>query len=288
MPTKVEKDAYTGTDTTGHEWDGIKELNTPLPRWWLYVFYACIIWSVGIWVLYPALPTLSGYTAGMLGEQRRVELQQEIAAARDRQGDILARMDEAGLEEIVNDQALLSFATHGGEAAFADNCVACHGLGGAGLPGGYPVLADDDWLWGGTLDAIHETLLVGIRHDSDDTRFSEMPAYRGVLEPDQIGAVTNYVLSLSGSNESDDGLEDGAEIFAEQCAACHGDNGDGDPDQGAPRLNDQIWLYGGTAEQVTAQINRPQHGVMPGWTERLDPTTIKMLTVYVHGLGGGQ
>ncbi len=288
MPTKVEKDVYSGTETTGHEWDGIKELNTPLPRWWLYVFYACVAWSVVIMVLYPAIPTLTGYTAGVFQEQRRVELEQEMAAARERQGEYLVRMENAELEEIVQDQELLAFANRGGEAAFADNCVPCHALGGAGLPGGYPVLADDDWLWGGTLEDIHTTLLYGIRHTSDDTRYSEMPVYRDVLEREEIAAVTEHVLSLSGQEHDADAAATGSEIFAEQCSSCHGENGEGDPDQGAPRLNDQIWLYGGSREEITAQIGRPQQGVMPGWIDRLDPTTIKMLTVYTHGLGGGQ
>jgi len=288
MPTKVEKDVYSGVDTTGHEWDGIKELNNPLPRWWLYVMYATIIWSVVIMVLYPAIPGLTGYTAGIFREQRRVELEQEMAAARERQGAFLTRMENAELEEIVQDQELLAFASRGGEAAFADNCAACHALGGAGLPGGYPVLADDDWIWGGTLEDIHTMLLYGIRHVSDDTRFSEMPVYRGVLESEQIAAVTEYVLSLSGQEHDAEVAEGGAEIYAENCAACHGDTGDGDPDQGAPRLNDQIWLYGGTRAEIAAQISQPQQGVMPGWIDRLEPATIKMLTVYVHGLGGGQ
>jgi len=288
MPTKVEKDVYSGTDTTGHEWDGIKELNTPLPRWWLYVFYACIAWSVVIMVLYPAIPSLTGYTAGVFREQRRVQLEQEMAAARERQGEVLTRMESAELEEIVQDQALLAFANRGGEAAFADNCAACHALGGAGLPGGYPVLADDDWLWGGTLDDIHTTLLYGIRYVSDDTRISEMPAFRGVLEREDVAAVTEHVLSLSGQEHEADLAATGSEIYAENCSACHGDNGEGDPDQGAPNLSDQIWLYGGSREEITAQIGQPKHGVMPGWIDRLEPATIKMLAVYVHGLGGGQ
>jgi cytochrome c oxidase cbb3-type subunit 3 len=289
MPTKVEKDAVTGRETTGHEWDGIKELNTPLPKWWLYVMYATIVWSVIYWVLYPSWPGISGYFGGLLGENQRTQLDQRMAAAQAGQAQFFERIAAASPAEISQDPELLNFALVGGGAAFADNCAPCHGLGGAGQ-GYYPSLADDAWIWGGTLDDIHTTIQYGIRNGRDDARFNEMPRY-GVdqmLDRQQINDVAEYVLSLSGGAEDEAAVERGATIFAEQCAACHGENGEGMAELGAPALNDQIWLYGGTKEAVVQQIHRPQHGVMPAWAGRLDPETIKALTVYVHSLGGGQ
>ena len=191
MPTKVEKDAITGQETTGHEWDGIKELNTPLPKWWVYVFYACIIWSVLWWLLYPTWPGISGYTGGIIGSNQRVELAERMAAAAADQAQYLDRVAAASMEEISQDQELLPFALAGGGAAFADNCAPCHGLGGGGQ-GFYPSLADDSWIWGGTLDDIHTTLLYGIRGDHEETRINDMPAYGAdqILSREEIAALT--------------------------------------------------------------------------------------------------
>ena len=288
MPTKIEKDAVSGQETTGHEWDGIKELNTPLPRWWLYTFYACVAFSMFYVILYPAIPGFSSHTTGVLGYNSRLDLEDNLAKARDRQAEYWDAIAAAELSEIPGDPDRLTFALTGGAAAFADNCAPCHGQGGAGRPGGYPVLADDAWIWGGTLDDIHTTLLHGIRNGDEDARESEMPAYGDILEPEQIEAVADYVLSLSGSEHDSTAAEAGQEIFAENCAACHGENGEGIRELGGPRLNDQVWLYGGSRDQVINQIRQPKLGVMPGWKERLDPSTIKMLTVYVHSLGGGE
>jgi len=287
MPTKIEKDEYSGTDTTGHEWDGIKELNTPLPRWWLYVFYATILFALLYWVATPAIPFGTGYTKGVFGLQRREQLQEDIDRARARQQVFIEAIEASSIEEIVADADLLTFAVAGGGSAFADNCAGCHALGGAGQAN-YPTLADDDWLWGGTLEDIHTTLLYGIRWEADDTRFSEMPAFNEILERDQIDDMVQYVLSLSDSEHDADAAGRATETFSEQCSSCHGEEGQGDQEQGAPRLSDQIWLYGSQPAEIAAQISRPQHGVMPGWEGRLDDSTIKMLTVYTHALGGGQ
>jgi cytochrome c oxidase cbb3-type subunit 3 len=289
MPTKVEKDAITGQDTTGHEWDGIKELNTPLPKWWVYTFYACIAFSVVWWVLYPSWPWFNGYLGGVLGSNQRLELDQRMAEARAGQAQYLDRIEAASAEEIIADPELLSFAVAGGQAAFADNCAPCHALGGAGQ-GIYPTLADDDWIWGGTLDDIHYTINYGIRNEHEDSRVNEMPGYGrdGILSNEEIGAVTNYVLSLSGRDHDAASAGDGAVIFEEQCAACHGEQGEGIQELGAPNLSDQIWLYGASPAEITQQIHAPQLGVMPPWIGRLDEETIKILTVYVHTLGGGR
>ncbi len=289
MPTKVEKDEITGQHTTGHEWDGIKELNTPLPKWWLYVMYATIVWSVIWWFLYPSWPGVTGYFHGLLGANQRLELDQRMAQANLRQAEYLKRIGQASLQQISQDPDLLNFALAGGAAAFATNCAPCHGLGGAGQ-GVYPNLADDSWLWGGTLDAIHQTITYGIRNGNDNARTSEMPAFGAdqLLTREQINDVAEYVLSLSGRADDAEAAKRGAAVFAEQCAACHGDDGKGNQELGAPNLTDQIWLYGGTKADIVAQIFRPRMGVMPVWSERLDPDTIKILTVYVHSLGGGQ
>lgn len=289
MPTKLEKDEITGKATTGHEWDGIQELDTPLPKWWVYVFYACIVASVIVFILYPAIPGITGYTKGVLGNTARQSLSEELVKARAAQAKYLDRIKTASLEEINKDKDLKDFAVAGGKAAFADNCVPCHGQGGAGQKG-YPSLADDVWLWGGTLKDIEKTLLVGIRFSNESTRTSQMPRYGvdGVLNDQQLDDVTEYVLSLTNRAKNKEAVERGAKIYAEQCAACHGKQGEGDQTQGSPALNDQIWLYGGTPAQIRAQINDPQMGVMPAWDGRLDRTTIKMLTIYVHSLGGGK
>ena len=289
MPTKIEKDSVTGTETTGHEWDGIKELNTPLPKWWLYVMYATIVWSIGYYILFPSIPYWTGYFEGVLGYSSRAEVEEKLDAAAERQSEYLTVMRDASPQEILEDPQLLNFALSGGQAAFADNCAPCHAPGGAGRPG-YPVLADDAWIWGGTMDEIQYTLLHGIRWDEDsETRFSEMPAFgQGILDREQIAQVANFVLSLSGEAPDPEAAEAGAEIFAANCTSCHGENGTGDPEFGAPNLADQVWLYGGTETDIRQQVTDPRHGVMPAWGERLDPETIKMLVVYVHSLGGGE
>jgi cytochrome c oxidase cbb3-type subunit 3 len=289
MPTKVEKDAITGVDTTGHEWDGIKELNKPLPKWWLYVLYATILWSGVWWVLYPSWPGVSGYFGGILGYDQREAFAERVGEAGAQRAAFLERLQGAGLADIASDPELMSIAYSGGEAAFADNCAPCHGLGGAGQ-GFYPTLADDAWIWGGSLDAIHQTILYGVRSGHPDARLNEMPAFGalGMLTREQVSDVAEYVLQISGQEHDEAAAQRGGAIFAEQCAACHGESGEGSQDLGAPDLSDQLWLYGGTKRDIVQQIHAPRHGVMPAWTGRLDPETIKSLAIYVHALGGGQ
>ncbi len=292
MPTKTEKDLYSGQATTGHEWDGIEELDTPLPRWWLWVFYATIAWSVVYFVLYPAIPGLTGYTKGVLGYSSRVEVGQKIAAARAAQGTFLEGIRTASLADIRRDDRLLRFALAGGKAAFADNCAPCHGVGGTGNPGGYPSLADDDWLWGGSLEDIHRSILYGVRNEHDDSRTSEMPAFGGdedaTLTPAQIADVAAFVLTLARRPADAEAAARGAPLYRENCADCHGAAGEGSREQGAPRLNDAIWLRAGSKDAIAAQIAKPTMGVMPAWHRRLDAGTLKMLAVYVHALGGGE
>lgn len=279
-------DSITGTETTGHEWDGIRELNTPLPKWWLWTFYATIVWAIGFYVLYPSWPWLSGYTSGVLGYSSRAQFAEQMDEVKASRAVWVDRFTELEVTEIAQDPELLQFAMAGGRVIFAENCAPCHGSSGAGAPA-YPVLVDDDWLWGGTLDDIHTTVMFGVRGDSDEARYSEMPAFGvdGLLEPEQISAVADHVLSLSGAGPA---TEEGRMIFEEQCVACHGEDAKGIADIGAPNLTDEIWLYGGTRDAVVAQITKPRHGVMPPMGERLDDAEVKQVTIYVHSLGGGQ
>lgn len=289
MPTKIEKDAVSGQDTTGHEWDGIKELNTPLPKWWLYVFYATIAFSAVWVVLYPALP-LRGAT-GLTGWTARGAIESEMAEHARQQGPMLAGLRQATPQQIMADPEMRGFALAGGRVAFANNCAGCHGAGGQGAPGGFPSLADDDWIWGGKLDDIRLTIQHGIRNtESDAARSSMMPRFLadGLLKQAQVNDVAEHVLSLSGRATDQAAATRGAAIYAENCASCHGDKGLGNREFGAPNLADQVWLYGGDKASVVRSIAYARAGVMPSWGERLDPAVINMLTVYVHSLGGGE
>lgn len=278
-------DETSGIETTGHEWDGIRELDNPMPRWWLWTFYATIAWALAYTVAYPAWPMISSATSGFLGYSSRADLRTELGAVEEGKAGYIGRIAELPVEDILADDALRQFATSAGAAAFRVNCVQCHGSGASGSPG-YPNLNDDEWLWGGTPENIRVSIAHGVRFAGDgETRFSQMPAFADMLDRQQVSAVTAHVLALSGEG---DGSEPGAQIFADNCASCHGEAGKGDPELGAPDLTDAIWLYGSSAEAIAAQIRAPQHGVMPAWAERLGDTTVKELTVYVHSLGGGQ
>ncbi len=279
----------TGKSTTGHEWDGIQELNTPLPKWWLTVLYACIAFAVLWWILYPAIPFIHGYSRGLLGYNSHQVYEQQATAAVEGQKVWLDKIAAASTDQINANPELLNFALSGGKALFNENCAACHAPGGAGRPN-FPVLADDDWLWGGSLAAIEQTVRHGIRSADPDTRSTLMPNFGidGILKPDQIADVADFVASLSGGKTDPAAVERGAKVFADNCVACHGDGGKGNPELGAPNLTDQIWLHGGDMPAIVAQITKPRQGVMPAWQGRLSDSQIKMLTVYVHALGGGQ
>lgn len=289
---KNEVDAVTGVATTGHEWDGIRELNNPLPRWWLWTFYVCIVWSVLYWVAYPAWPLVSSYTYGVLGWKSRDAVQVQLADLRAQRAVFADKLAAASLEQIEANPELLSFARAQGRAAFGDNCAPCHGSGAAGSRG-YPNLNDDDWLWGGSLEQVQQTILHGIRSTDAEAHVGDMLAFGrdGVLQRPEIVAVADYVRSLSNlpvpAGVTPD-LAQGKEVFAANCAACHGDEGKGNPELGAPNLTDGIWLYGSDRDSVIASITNGRAGIMPAWSSRLDGGTIKALTVYVHSLGGGQ
>jgi cytochrome c oxidase cbb3-type subunit 3 len=285
-----EIDHVTGVETTGHVWDGdLKELNKPLPKWWLYVLYATIIWSIGYWILYPAWPTLHGYTKGILDYSPRAEVAEELAAAKAKQAKYLDEIAAKSLGEIATDQELLPFVMAGGAAVFGDNCGPCHGKGGGGAVG-YPNLNDDDWLWGGKLEDVEQSILYGIRSDHPETRDMAMPRFGidEMLKPAEIADATQYILSFSDKATDAVAAEKGKSLYADNCAACHGEDGKGNIELGAPNLTDNIWLFGSAPAEIAETIRTGRGGVMPHWTGRLDPATIKMLAVYVHSLGGGK
>ncbi|MER8754011.1 cytochrome-c oxidase, cbb3-type subunit III [Mesorhizobium sp. M1050] len=281
-------DEISGVSTTGHEWDGIRELNNPLPRWWVITFYITIVWAIGYTVAYPAWPLLHSATKGVLGYSSRNEVKNELSAAEAAKGKYVAEIESKSVSEIAADDTLREFAVAAGGAAFRVNCVQCHGSGAQGSKG-FPNLNDDDWLWGGKADQIQQTVTHGIRFASDpDTRLSEMPAFGDIITADQIKQVSAYVASLSETVGDQSMLAPGAKVFAENCVACHGDNAKGNKELGAPDLTDAIWLYGSGEAAIAAQVTTPKQGVMPAWGARLGETRVKELAVYVHSLGGGE
>lgn len=289
MADHTDIDAHSGTATTGHAWDGIKELNTPLPRWWIWIFYATIVWSVGYWVVYPAWPLIASHTSGLFGYSSRADVATQMAALQKLRGEQGARLQTASLEEIEKTPALLAHARAQGKAAFGDNCAPCHGTGASGAKG-YPNLNDDDWLWGGKLADIHKSIEFGIRSGHADARDSTMPAFGrdNVLKREEIADVAAFTRSLSGLKSTRGNAGKGKELFAANCAVCHGDDGKGNQELGAPNLTDGIWLHGSDEAALAEFIGNPRNGVMPAWAGRLDAVTIKSLAVYIHSLGGGK
>ncbi|MBM3604517.1 MAG: cytochrome-c oxidase, cbb3-type subunit III [Alphaproteobacteria bacterium] len=278
------------TPSTGHDWDGITEYDNPMPRWWLWTFYVTIVWALGYVVAYPAIPLVSQATQGLLGTNSRTEVAAEIDRFDQANAPVKAALVEADLDRIPSDPQLMSYATNAGGALYRTWCAQCHGAGAAGGPG-YPNLLDDSWLWGGSLEDIHLTLRHGIRDPLDaETRYSEMPRFGadGLLERPQILAVAEHVRSLSGLPHDAARAAEGAAVYADNCSACHMDDGSGDRNQGAPALNDQIWLYGSEPSTLVRIISEGPYGVMPAWSARLSEADIRSLAVYVHGLGGGE
>jgi cytochrome c oxidase cbb3-type subunit 3 len=285
----AQVDHISGQTTTGHEWDGIRELNTPLPRWWLWLFYLTIAFSVVYWILYPAWPLATGFTPGLLGHTNRARVAEDLAAAQAARAQQAAGLETASLDEIAADPKLLGLALAKGRAAFGDNCAPCHGSGGQGQYG-YPNLAAGRWLWGGTLKQIQTTITHGIRADDPDTHTSAMPAFgkEGILKTDQIREVANFVRTLAKLDpEPGVDIAAGKKIFADNCSPCHGDDGKGNLEMGAPNLTTKIWLYGADLKDLSTTIAYARNSTMPAWGPRLDPVTIKALALYVHSLGGG-
>ncbi|WP_375229106.1 cytochrome-c oxidase, cbb3-type subunit III [Roseobacter sp. S98] len=287
--TKVPPKQEGDPDTTGHSWDGIEEFDNPMPRWWLWTFYITIIWGIGYTIAYPAWPLVSSATAGMLGYTTRGEVAAEIAAVEEANGPINARLAAAELTEVSADAELNSYAVSAGAAVYRTWCTQCHGSGAAGAVG-YPNLLDNDWLWGGDIENIHATIAHGIRNEEDDdARYSEMPAFGEILEEAEIAQVANFIMELSGATPADpNAASAGVEVYADNCASCHGDEGLGNRDLGAPNLADAIWLYGGDYDTLVETVTYSRYGVMPPWTQRLSEAEIRAVALYVHQLGGGE
>jgi len=287
MADHPEHDEITGRYTTGHEWDGIKELNTPLPKWWVWVFYVCIGWAVLYSIAYPSWPVMAGYFGGVIGGNARSDLADSLADARESRSEWLTQIAAKDVPAILSDNTLRTYAMRGGEVLFKENCAACHQTGGAGAYG-YPTLADDEWLWGGTPEDIQTTIRHGIRdQNNENTRINYMPEFGDDWFTDEeIEAVASYVYALSNGEAPEEGS--GQELFSQQCVSCHGPDGGGVQMLGGPALNNRIFLYGDTKDAIAAQIRKPNHGVMPPWENRLSDEDIKQLAVYVHSLGGGQ
>lgn len=294
---KKKLDKATGVHTTGHAWDGdsLAELNNPAPRWWVWVYILCTIWAIGYWVIYPAWPVpggeIQGGTTGLTARTQYDELEKSQAEINARQAEYLDEFHNASYDDILHSEKLLKFARAGGSIAFKDNCATCHGSGGAGGEG-YPNLNDDDWIWGGTIDDIEQTIRYGIRSDHAETRYNMMSAYgkEELLESEEIEHVVDFVYAMSqeGMAKAKAAHPAGATTFEEVCAACHGENAKGMKEMGAPNLSDAIWLYGGDHETIYETVYGGRGGVMQAFTDRLDDDTIRQLAVYVHSLGGGE
>jgi cytochrome c oxidase cbb3-type subunit 3 len=285
-------DSPSGVETTGHEWDGIKELNNPLPRWWRIMFWATVAFSVVYWILmpaWPALPGMQGHTPGVRGQSDRAEMASEVTALRAERSQLSAKLASMDADTILKDHELSELALALGESAFGDNCATCHGMGGRGARG-YPQLADDVWLWGGSLSQIEYTIRHGVRSGANGAHELDMPAFGRdeFLRPEQILDLVEYVTGVSGGEADQAAVVRAAPVFADNCASCHGEDARGGKRQGSPNLTDAEWLYGGDRAAILATINGPRGGVMPSWQERLDPATVRALAVYVHSLGGGQ
>tara|TARA_R110002033_G_scaffold12074_5_gene37191 strand:+ start:1633 stop:2496 length:864 start_codon:yes stop_codon:yes gene_type:complete len=286
--SKQKTDEVTGVETTGHSWDGIEELNNPLPRWWLWTLYLCIIWAIGYTIAYPAWPMISGATQGVMGWSTRANVAAEITAHEAANAELVTQLVAADMPTLPQDADLNRYAIARGGAVFRANCSQCHGSGAAGAKG-YPNLLDDDWLWGGDIDAIMTTVRHGIRNTlDDDARYSAMPAFGDMLEPAEIDAVVEHVVSLSSSDFDAALAAQGATVFADNCASCHGDAGLGNREMGAPNLADAIWLYGGDRATLHTTVEQARFGVMPPWGPRLKEADIRAVSAYVHSLGGGE
>jgi cytochrome c oxidase cbb3-type subunit III len=276
--------------TTGHTWDGIEEYDNPMPRWWLWTFYATIVWGVAYSIAYPAWPMISQATPGLLGYSTRAEVAAEIDRFTLANADIQARLASTELTEIASEPELHQYAVNAGGAVFRTWCAQCHGSGAAGVQAsGYPNLLDDDWLWGGDIVAITDTVRHGIRNTDDpDARWSEMPAFGEILTNEEIDQVVQHVRAISNQEHDATVAAAGSELFLDNCASCHGDSGEGMREVGAPALNNAVWLYGGSVDKLTETVRNARFGVMPAWSQRLSEAEIRAVATYVHGLGGGE
>ncbi len=284
-----ERDPHTGYLTTGHEWSGIKELNTPVPRVVYFSLIATFIFSVVYWVLMPAWPLGVTYTKGLLGIDQRDTVADDLKQAALERSVWTKRVETEGFKEIQTDQRLMDAVRLTGRTLFGDNCAGCHGANAQGGKG-YPSLTSSSWLWGGDPETIAETIRVGINSVHSDTRTSQMMAFGRdkMLKSGEVDDVVNYVRSLSNPSVTKDvpvaRIEAGKKVFVDNCTACHGDDAKGKVDVGAPDLTDKFWIYGGDAQSITNSVWNGRQGHMPSWEQRLSPLDRKMLALYLADL----
>jgi cytochrome c oxidase cbb3-type subunit 3 len=284
-----ERDPLTGHETTGHEWDGITELNTRVPRaiWWFIGITH--VWALLIWILMPTWPLINTYTKGVLGIDQQERVEEKVRALRLARADWVDAIEQQSFDDIRADPKLMDIVSKTGPVLFADNCSGCHGEKAQGGPG-FPTLTDLDWLWGGEDDTIMETLRVGINAPHPETRVSQMMAFGrdGILTREEVRTVVDYIMSLSGSSDVDPvRLAEGAGIFADNCAACHGEDATGLREMGAPDLTDDVWLYGGDADILFHTVHDGRQGWMPSWEDRMSLADRKIMTLYLQQLAEG-
>jgi cytochrome c oxidase cbb3-type subunit 3 len=285
-----ERDPVTGRETTGHEWNGIKELDTPVPRGVLMFLIVTHIWAIAWWFVVPTWPLGWTYTEGLFGIDQRQTVEQRLVEAQQDRFAWTQRIETEPYASILADEELMSIVRSTGRQLFGDNCAACHGRDGRGRAG-YPDLTDDDWLWGGGPELIEQTMRVGINTRHAESRIGQMPAFGrdGVLDRAQVATVAAYVYSLSNPDystpENVARIEAGRGVFATTCAACHGEQAMGNRDVGAPNLTDDRWVYGGDLQTIVTSVHGGREGHMPTWDERLSTLDIRTLALYVHDLG---
>ena len=290
---EIERDDVTGRETTGHEWNGFKELDTPIPRGVLMFLIVTHIWAIAWWFFVPAWPLGQTYTKGLLGVDQQTTVEARVVEGQQQRSAWTTRLETEPYEAILADEALMKTVRDTGRQLFGDNCAACHGRDGRGRAN-YPDLTDDDWLWGGGPELIEQTMRVGINTAHPDTRIGQMPAFGRdqMLNREQVRNAAAYVYSLTNPDystpENLDRIDAGHEVFVSTCAACHGDNGQGNVDVGAPNLTDARWIYGGDLDTIIASVHGGRQGHMPTWDERLTTAEIRTLAVYVHDLGAAR
>lgn len=287
---EVERDPVSGRETTGHEWNGIKELDTPVPRGVLMFIIVTHLWAIAVWFLLPAWPLGTTYTKGLLGLSQRTAGEQRIVEGQKERAVWKAKLETEPYDTILADEVLMQRVRRTGRQLFGDNCAACHGRDAKGGIN-YPDLTDEDWLWGGGPELIEQTMRVGINTAHSESRVAQMPAFGrdAMLDREQVRSVAAYVYSLTNpaysTPQNIERITAGQKVFAASCAACHGENAQGNRDLGAPNLTDAYWIYGGTMETIIASVHGGRQGHMPTWDERLTTAEIRTLALYVHDLG---
>jgi cytochrome c oxidase cbb3-type subunit 3 len=286
----MERDPVSGRETTGHEWNGIRELDTPVPRGVLMFLIVTHLWAIGYWILMPSWPLGTTYFKGLLGFDQRQTVNSRVMKGQLDRAAWTQRVEAEDYASILKNDELMRAVRASGKQLFGDNCAACHGRDGKGRAG-YPDLTDNDWIWGGDPALIEQTMRVGVNSTNQKSRVSQMPAFGrdDVLTGDQVNAVAAYVYSLSHPDyavtNTNDRIAAGKEVFKTTCVACHGADAKGNRDVGAPNLTDAYWLYGGDLETIIATIHSGREGHMPTWDERLTNAEIRTLALYVYDLG---